>query len=62
MAHLVETMAYAGEVPWHGLGKSVPADLSPAQMLKAAELDWTVSKVPAFAKIGNENKSTEFFV
>jgi len=57
MAHLVETMAYAGEVPWHGLGKSVPADLSPAQMLKAAELDWTVSKVPAFAKIGNENKS-----
>lgn len=56
MAHLVETMAYAGEVPWHGLGKSVPADLSPEQMLKAAELDWTVSKVPAFAKIGNESK------
>lgn len=56
MAHLVETMAYAGEVPWHGLGKSVPSDLSPEQMLKAAELDWTVSKVPAFAKIGNENK------
>ncbi len=44
MAHLVETMAYAGEVPWHGLGVRVPADLSPDQMLEKAGLDWTVSK------------------
>lgn len=57
MAHLVETMAYAGEVPWHGLGKAVPADLSPAQMLKAAELDWTVDKHPAFATIDGEQKA-----
>lgn len=57
MAHMVETMAYAGEVPWHGLGKKVPSDLSPEQMLKAAELDWSVQKVPAFASIGGENKN-----
>jgi phage/plasmid-like protein (TIGR03299 family) len=44
MAHLVETMAYAGEVPWHGLGVRVPADLTPDQMLEKAGLDWTVSK------------------
>lgn len=44
MAHLVETMAYAGEVPWHGLGVRVPADLTPDQMLDKAGLDWTVSK------------------
>jgi len=44
MAHLVETMAYAGEVPWHGLGTKVPHDLSPQQMLVKAGLDWTVSK------------------
>lgn len=56
MAHNVETMAYAGAVPWHGLGKQVPADLAPAQMLKAAELDWTVEKVPAFVTI--EGKKT----
>lgn len=54
MAHMVETMAYAGEVPWHGLGVQVPADLSPAQMLDKAGLDWTVEKVPAFANIGNK--------
>ena len=23
MAHMVETMAYAGQVPWHGLGEKV---------------------------------------
>jgi phage/plasmid-like protein (TIGR03299 family) len=45
------SMAYAGEVPWHGLGKSVPNDLTPAQMLKAAGLDWTVEKVPAFIEL-----------
>lgn len=54
MAHLVETMAYAGEVPWHGLGTKVPADLSPDQFLVKAGLDWEVSKVPAFAEIGGE--------
>jgi phage/plasmid-like protein (TIGR03299 family) len=52
MAHMVETMAYAGETPWHGLGVKVPADLSPAQMLEKAGLDWTVEKIPAFAEIG----------
>ena len=45
MAHNVETMAYAGEVPWHGLGYRVPMDLTPDQMLEAASLDWTVTKV-----------------
>jgi len=54
MAHLVETMAYAGEVPWHGLGTKVPNDLSPGQMLRKAGLDWSVEKVPAFAEIGGE--------
>ena len=50
MAHELEMvngkaqMAYAGEVPWHGLGTKVPADLTPTQMMKAAGLDWTVKK------------------
>lgn len=57
MAHMVETMAYAGETPWHKLGKAVPSDLSPEQMLKAAQLDWSVEKVPAYVTIEGEQKS-----
>lgn len=61
MAHMIETvdgkaqMAYAGAVPWHGLGVKVPSDLTPAQMLEAAGLNWSVEKVPAYAKVGGKN-------
>jgi len=48
MAHEVETMAYAGTVPWHGLGVPVEDNLTPVQMMQAAGLDWTVSKRPAY--------------
>ena len=48
MAHKVETMAYAGQVPWHGLGKQVDSNMSPQEMLEAAQIDWTVSKRPAY--------------
>jgi len=58
MAHLVETMAYAGETPWHGLGKPVPSDLSPAQMLDAAGLDWKVDKIPSFVDISGKKVYT----
>ncbi len=42
MSHEVETMAYAGQVPWHGLGVNVEGDLTPEEMLVAAGLDWEV--------------------
>jgi phage/plasmid-like protein (TIGR03299 family) len=54
MAHMVETMAYAGEVPWHGLGTKVPADLTPMQMLEKAGLDWTVEKEDLFTASGQK--------
>jgi len=54
---MIESIAYAGEVPWHGLGVKVPADLSPAQMLEKADLNWTVEKTPAFANIGGKQVS-----
>ena len=54
MAHMIETMAYAGETPWHGLGTKVDGDLAPADMMKAAGLDWQVNKVPAYAKIAGK--------
>lgn len=61
MSHELETrddgtalMAYAGDVPWHGLGKKVPNDLTPDQMLKAAGLDWEVEKKPLFFDYNGE--------
>lgn len=46
MSHNVETMAYVGEVPWHGLGVKVEPGLSGLDFLKAAGLDWEVELRP----------------
>ena len=54
MAHLVETMAYAGAVPWHGLGVPVDPNLTPEEMMQAADLDWLVSKRPAYTLTESE--------
>jgi len=58
MAHLVETMAYAGKVPWHGLGVPVSNDLTPAQMMQKAGLDWKVQEVDNFIEFNGERKFT----
>ena len=50
MSHEVETMAYAGELPWHGLGVSVSNELTPMMMLEKAGLDWTVDEIPSFVE------------
>ena len=42
MSHQVETMAFANETPWHGLGNPVDDTLSPEQMMTAAGCDWEV--------------------
>ena len=67
MAHELEIidgvaqMAYAGDVPWHGLGKKVPSDLAPQQMLEAAGLDWTVEKRPMFFETPSGPKMSDQF-
>lgn len=64
MAHALEMingeaqMAYAGDVPWHGLGVKVSNDLTPEQMLKAAGLNWTVDPVELFAEVGDKRLAT----
>lgn len=60
MAHELEfvngqaSMAYAGDVPWHGLGVKVSNDLTPQQMLEAAGLDWKVNTQPCFTMIDDK--------
>ena len=58
MAHQVETMAYAGEVPWHGLGVPVSNDLTPVQMMEKAGLDWTVDECESFVEYRGEKIPT----
>ncbi len=48
MVNGVAQMAYAGELPWHGLGQQVSDDITTDGMMKAAGLDWSVTKQPMY--------------
>jgi phage/plasmid-like protein (TIGR03299 family) len=52
------SMAYAGSVPWHGLGVQVSNDLAPAEMMAAANVDWKVEKLPSFVNINGKQVPT----
>ena len=54
MAHEVETMAYAGELPWHGLGTEVSNELTPIQMMQKAGVDWEVEQQKIVTETGIE--------
>ena len=56
MAHEVETMAYAGELPWHGLGTEVSNDLTPIQRMQKAGVDWEVEQQKIVTETGIEIK------
>lgn len=43
----VQTMAYVGQPPWHGLGKRVDRIVHAAEMMRTAGLNWHVQKQPA---------------
>jgi phage/plasmid-like protein (TIGR03299 family) len=58
MAHMVDTMAYAGELPWHGLGVPVSNDLTPAQMQQKAGVDWSVHEVESYIEFNGTTMKT----
>ena len=60
MAHLIETMAYANEVPWHGLGNNIDADSTIEDWQRQSGLDWTVSKRPVLYQ-GHEGRGITLF-
>ena len=43
MTHLVETMAYAGAVPWHGLGNSLTGRQPVEVWQREAGMDWSIA-------------------
>ena len=68
MAHELEIvngnaqMAYVGDVPWHGLGTKVPADLTPEQFMVKAGLDWDVEKEDILTTSGIKVKNKQALV
>lgn len=53
--HLVETMAYAGERPWHGLGNRL-APQQPIEVWKRqAGMDWKIEEAEVRYVAGNHN-------
>ena len=49
MSHMVETLAYAGETPWHGLGLRLDGRTTATDLLDRAGLNWTVEGRPVHA-------------
>ena len=64
MAHEIEfvngqaQMAYAGDLPWHGLGTKVSNDLTPQQMMQKAGVDWKVREVESFIEFDGKRMNT----
>ena len=46
MAHLLEQMAYIGDVPWHGLGNQLSANEPIEVWAQQAGMDWTICESP----------------
>src|SRR5471032_2309653 len=46
MAHLLEQMAYIGDVPWHGLGNQLSAKEPIEVWAQQAGMDWTICEAP----------------
>ena len=42
----IDSMAWYGDPPWHGLGTPIPERADSETMIKAAGLDWLVEKTP----------------
>lgn len=55
MAHEIrdtDTIAYAGEAPWHKIGTKIDFEMTPSEALTFAKLDWTVGTRDLVAKNG----------
>lgn len=62
MAHQIENsrdVAYSGQTPWHDMGSVIAPNATQAEAAKAANLDFKVIRVPAFAGGANGGTMTD---
>ncbi|WP_175916087.1 DUF932 domain-containing protein [Burkholderia sp. BCC1638] len=57
--HLVQTMAYVGQEPWHGFGNKLPTEQPLEVWARAAGMDWRIEEAEVrFVTAGNQNLGT----
>ncbi|MBI2727157.1 MAG: DUF932 domain-containing protein [Polaromonas sp.] len=54
MSHEINSIAYVGEKPWHGLGNILPKDQPIEVWAKAAGMEWHIQQAPLEFKAGRE--------
>ena len=59
MPDMVDTMAYLGRAPWHGLGVYLPQAVSVDEMLDQSALRWKVHAQPVRFKVPGEDVTFE---
>ena len=59
MAHLVETMAFTGQTPWHGLGNQLTPNQPLEVWAEQAGMDWRIESSAKYLK--NLLKYNRFF-
>ena len=58
MSHLVESMAYVGATPWHGLGNHLEEQQPLEVWAKQAGMDWSILEAPVRFMTGDEQTSS----
>ncbi|WP_421239183.1 DUF932 domain-containing protein [Aeromonas enteropelogenes] len=54
MAHLIDTMAYTGQTPWHSLGNILPPEQSLDSWLNAAGMNWTIEQSDVMFNVASD--------
>lgn len=57
-----DSMFSTGKVPWHGLGKRLPALATKEEAIEASELGWGVKTVPVLAQVNGHSTQIPGFV
>lgn len=57
MSHLVESMAYVGDMPWHKLGSRLEKGMTLEVWADKAGLNWEINRSPVMFDTGQENES-----
>lgn len=60
MAHLVESMAYVGATPWHGLGKQLTLNQPLDVWARQAGMDWSINEAPVCFAPGKRKATIPF--